>query len=118
MQKKGCVFAFLKTLPLAQKGTWVLCRHTHVVGARSLLLSGQPWSPSNDLLWRQHDAFILFALDDLERVVEMLLAILDRRRVLLIPGKVGVDQFDEPVEVLGSYLGTVSVSMMVGKGHA
>lgn len=41
----------------------------------------------------------------------MLLAVLDRGRVLLIPGKIGVNQFDEPVEVLGSYLETEAVSM-------
>jgi len=56
------------------------------------------------LLGRKDDAFVLFAPDHLEGVVEVLLARLDRGRVLLVARQVGVDELDEAVEVLGCYL--------------
>lgn len=37
-------------------------------------------------LWCQHNPFVLLALDDLQRVVEVFLAVLNRGGVLLVPG--------------------------------
>ena len=52
-------------------------------------------------LWRQHDALVLLALDHLERLHKVLPARLDRGRVSLVAGQVGVNELDEAVEVLG-----------------
>ena len=52
-------------------------------------------------LRRQHNPLVLLAPDHVERLHEVLPAGLDRRRVLLVAGQVGVDELDEPVEVLG-----------------
>lgn len=49
--------------------------------------------------WSQDDALILLALDDLKRVKEMLLAVLDRRRILLVAGEVRMDELDQPVQI-------------------
>ena len=48
----------------------------------------------------QHHPLILLATDELQRVVEMLLAGLDRRGVLWVAGQVGVDELDEAVQIL------------------
>lgn len=51
------------------------------------------------LFWSQNDSFILLALDDFERVEEMLLAVLDGRGILLIAGEVRVNELDQPVQI-------------------
>lgn len=51
------------------------------------------------LFWSQNDSLILFALDDFERVEEMLLAVLDRRGILLIAGEVRVNELNQPVQI-------------------
>lgn len=49
--------------------------------------------------WSQNDPLILLALDDFERVEEMLLAILDGRGILLIAGEVRVNELNQPVQI-------------------
>ncbi len=56
------------------------------------------------LLRRKHDTFVLLAADHLECVQEVLLAVLDRCRVLLVAGEIGVDQLNETVNILGGHL--------------
>lgn len=51
------------------------------------------------LFWSQNNPLILLALDDFERVEEMLLAVLDRRGILLIAGEVRVNELDQPVQI-------------------
>jgi hypothetical protein len=53
------------------------------------------------LLWSQHDALILLALDHLQGLHEMLPAGLDRGRILLVARQVGMYELNEAVEVLG-----------------
>lgn len=61
----------------------------------SLILSLTP------SLRRQHNTLVLLAPDHVERLHKVLPAGLNRRRVLLVAGQVGVYELDEAVEVLG-----------------
>ena len=62
-------------------------------------------------LRRQHYALVPTTPNILECLAEVLLAALDRGRLLLVSGDVGVDELDESVEVLGCYLvGTVNTA--------
>lgn len=54
----------------------------------------------------QDDALVLPTPDVLEGGAEVTLAVLDRGRVLLVASKVGVDELNETVEILGSDLKT------------
>lgn len=58
-------------------------------------------------LWRQNNPLVLLALDHLERLQKVLPARLHRRRVLLVRRQVGVDEFDQAVEVFGCDLSRV-----------
>lgn len=51
------------------------------------------------LFWSQNDPLILLALDDFERVEEMLLAVFDGRGILLIAREVRVNELDQPVQI-------------------
>lgn len=61
------------------------------------------------LLGCQHNPLVLLALYHVERLLEVLPAGLDRRRVLLVARQVGVDQLDQAVEVLCCDLSMQSV---------
>ena len=67
------------------------------------------------LLRVQHDSLILLALNYLKSLQEMLLARLDRSRVLLVAGQVGVNELDQAVEILGRDLFEETV-LATGKG--
>lgn len=54
---------------------------------------------TSHLFRSQNDPLILLALDDLERVKEVFLTVLDGCRILLVPGEVRVDELDQPVQI-------------------
>ncbi len=75
-------------------------------------------TPTSSLSLRcQDDAVVLLAADHLQCVLEVLLAGLDRHRLLLVARQVGVDQFDQAVEVLGSDLGGISMGQRCHGAH-
>ena len=49
------------------------------------------------LFGRQDDTLVLFASDELQGVLKVLLARLDRRGLLLVAGQVGMDELNQPV---------------------
>ena len=59
----------------------------------------------------QHHAFILPTPDVLQRLVEVLLARLNRSRLLLVARQVRVNQLNQTVEVLGRHLRRVSTDI-------
>jgi hypothetical protein len=65
---------------------------------------------SNPSFRVENDALVFLALDHLERLQKVLPAGINGGRVLLIPGQVGVYEFDEAVEVFGRDLRSKTVS--------
>jgi hypothetical protein len=75
-----------------------------------LLLTSLTWPTYNPFprssAGIQHNTLVLPALDVLQRLVKVLFASLHRRRLLLVAGKVGMDQLYETVKVLRRNLST------------
>ncbi len=71
--------------------------------------------PPDPLARVQHNALKLPAPNVLQRLVEVLLALLHRHRVALAARNVGVDQLDEPVYILDCNLKEKQIVSRPGK---
>jgi hypothetical protein len=73
--------------------------------SRAILFFWRPYHSSPFFvgcsLRRKHDALVLLTPNHVQRLHKVLPAGLDRRRILLVAGQIGVDELDEAVEVLG-----------------